>query len=286
MSIINCKELVSARKIRLAADVQSSGFTANTLAVIQVGDNQASNSYIKGKEKDRQEIGIAFQHIKLPVEIDTDSVISVINTLNITKQVAGIIVQLPLPPHLDTEKIINSVADEKDVDGFKPASQFTPCTPLGIMSILDDISYSVLGKTVCVIGQGKTVGKPLFELLTKAGATVISCNSKTPHDKLLKFIKECDVLVTAAGKAGMISKANFWHQGEKRYIFPDVIIDVGINRDENGKLCGDCAKDLWEENLLITPVPGGVGLYTRISLMENTYLASLAQQSDIDNEQI
>lgn len=283
MSTINCKELVSARKNSLASKVQASRLTANTLAVVQVGDDPASNSYIKGKQKDRGEIGIKFQHIKLPVEIDTDSIINVVETLNLTKEVAGIIVQLPLPSHIDTDKVVNSVTDEKDVDGFKCTSRFSPCTPLGIMSVLDDISYSVWGKTVCVIGQGKTVGKPLFELLTKAGATVISCNSKTPKEKLYHFIQSCDVLVAAAGKAGMISKANFWNQNEKRYVYPDVIIDVGINRTSDGKLRGDCNKELYDEDVLVTPVPGGIGLYTRISLMENTLTASLGTQTTSDN---
>ena len=281
--IINCKEFVAEHKRTLGQSIKLMEWGNKSLFVIQVGDNAASNSYIKGKKKDCEEVGLGFQHIKLPIEIDEESIINTIELLNIRPDAAGIIVQLPLPPHLDETRIVNAVACEKDVDGFRPDSPFTPCTPLGIMQILTDTGSNVWGKTVCVIGQGKTVGQPLIKELIKAGATVISCNSKTPRDKLFSYMQSSDVVITAAGRPNLISKANFWNKDKMKYIYPSIIIDAGINRDENGKLCGDCSKDLYEEDVHITPVPGGVGLYTRLSLINNTFHALLGAEISSHN---
>lgn len=270
-NVIDCKTFVQKRKDKLKQHIETQPCNLSKLNIVQVGNNPASNSYIKGKIKDCKEIGIGYEHHQMEEDIDETSLMAYIAYLN-DEYYAGTIVQLPLPPHLDRDKITNAVKDRADIDGFKCSSPYTPCTPKGIMSILEDVHYDVWGRTVCVIGQGKTVGKPLFELLAAAGATVISCNSKTPKEKLLKFIQSSDALITAAGKAGMISKASFWNQDEKRYVYPQLIIDVGINRGEDGKLCGDCNKELYDvewDDLYITPVPGGVGLYTRISLLEN-----------------
>lgn len=281
--IINCKEFVAEHKRTLANSIKLMEAGNKTLAVIQVGDNQASNSYIKGKQKDREEIGLGFQHIKLPVETCEEAVISIIYRLSIRDDVAGIIVQLPLPPHINEENVVNAVPLEKDVDGFRANSPFTPCTPLGIIRILEDTGNYVWGKTVCVIGQGKTVGQPLIKELIKNGATIISCNSKTPREKVLGYIQNSDIVITAAGRANLISKANFWNKDKMQYVYPDIIVDAGINRNSEGKLCGDCSKDLYEEDVQITPVPGGVGLYTRLSLMENAFMSILREEIDNHN---
>ena len=267
--MIDCKVNVERRLQHLADFVKKNHMTDRKLAVIQIGDNPASNSYIKGKKKDAELIGIEVMHLKYAEDVDTETVCNLIDLLNTTWTVEGIIVQMPIPEHLDKQRIINTIADEKDVDGFKTTSGFYPCTPLGIMSILEDINYNVKGKTVCVLGQG-TVGKPLIDILIDKRATVISCGSQTSVLERNCHMKNCDVLITAVGKKDLINVNDFWNMAEQRYSFPEVIIDVGINRDENGKLCGDVNKELYEYVDKITPVPGGVGLYTRVSLMENT----------------
>lgn len=267
--MINCKENAERRLKHLADFVKKYHMTDRKLAVIQIGNNPASNTYIKGKKKDAEYIGIEVLHFKYDESVDTETICGVIDVLNRNHQVAGIIVQLPLPEHLDSDMIIATIADEKDVDGFKVSSGFEPCTPKGVMSILKDINYNVTGKTVCILGQG-SVGKPLAGMLSDKRATVISCNSRTPKLERNCYLKNCDVLITAVGKRDLVTVNDFWNMAEQRYSFPDVIIDVGINRDENGKLCGDVNKELYEYVDNITPVPGGVGLYTRVSLMENT----------------
>lgn len=267
--MIDCKGNSERRLQHLADFVKKNHMTDRSLAVIQIGDNPASNSYIKGKKKDAEIIGINLAHFKYPEDVDTDTICGIIDVLNGNHTVAGIIVQLPIPEHLDAQRIINTIADEKDVDGFKASSNFVPCTPLGIMSILEDIKYDVRGKTVCVLGQGN-IGKPLINMLLDKRATVISCGSQTPKLERNCYLKNCDVLISAVGRPDLVNVNDFWNMAEQRYSFPEVIIDVGINRDAQGKLCGDMNKELYEYVDKITSVPGGVGLYTRVSLMENT----------------
>ena len=268
--MIDCKKYVTERLENLKKYVTEHSLSNKELAVIQIGDDAASNSYIKGKKADCAFVGIKMRHIKFPETVGLLGVISEIAILNEDEDVLGIIVQLPIPKHLDEELILNAIADAKDVDGFKATSPFEPCTPKGVLSILEDIDYDVEGKTVCVIGKGKTVGMPLVPMLMKKGATVISCNSKTNRIILDNLLQYSHIVISAVGRPNLIKLYDFIDRYSRYDFIPDVIIDVGISRDENGKLCGDVDKELSEWVDLMTPVPGGVGLYTRVSLLENT----------------
>lgn len=223
------------------------------LTVIQVGNNEASNRYVKHKQKDCEEVGIEF--IKIPCEenITTKNLIKIIDEI---KDTNGLIVQLPLPPHIDTEAVKLAINPAIDVDGFHPLSKFMPCTPKGIIDYLEKgCGYDFTGKNVVVIGRSDIVGKPLAAALTDRNATVTLCHSKTKN--LHTFIKTADLIVCAVGKTKFLNC----------YPIHVPVIDVGINFDENGKLVGDCYNT---EGRDVTPVPGGVGLLTRLALLENT----------------
>ena len=234
------------------------------LCVIQVGDNPASNSYIKGKKKDCEDVGIKFIHHHIVNEnISEDELIDIINLYNDDNTVDGIIVQLPLPSHLDERIICNCVDLFKDVDGFRDDAIFTPCTPKGIMRIISECGIDLAGKHCVMVGSGR-VGRPTGNLMMDKKATVTFCNSKTDGLGYLTYM--ADVIVVAAGRPHMI-KSN-WISNDT------LIIDVGINRDENGKLIGDVDRIFDDHpNITITPVPGGVGLMTRVSLLENVIKA-------------
>lgn len=257
--MIDCKLIAAEHKERLKKYMLDNHLSVG-LAVIQVGDNPASNSYIKGKKSDCAETNINFYHIKFDNvdTVTTEDVISEINCLNNDKEIQGIIVQLPLPRHLDQAAILDAIVDEKDVDGFKASSKFTPCTPKGMMMILDHLGIDVDGKVCCVIGRGE-VGKPMVDLLIQHNATVLWCNSHTPEHIINKAV-DVDVLITATGHKGLI-----------QYVpLGMTVIDVGISRGDDGKLYGDVDRKCYEDYLNITPVPGGVGLMTRVALLENT----------------
>ena len=243
-----------------------------TLAIIQVGNNPASDAYVRGKKKDCEELGIRCVHIEFTEDNTPKDVRNKIIELNNDDSINGIIVQLPLPKYWDEDSILRYIKPEKDVDGFLPDSPYTPCTPLGIMTLLEENGIEVQGKNTVVIGRSNIVGKPMASLLIRQNATVTLCHSYTPREKLKDFCRNADIIVCAVG-----------HQN---FFTPDflgavqVIIDVGINRDENGKLCGDmdpACHPLCDESYY-TPVPGGVGLLTRYSLMQNTYMAALNQK--------
>lgn len=221
-----------------------------SLAVIQVGDNEASNRYVRNKLKDCEEVGIEAKLFKYPEEI-TD--IELISELNIIEdKYTGVFIQLPLPPHL--QGIEELIDPEKDVDGFTEGSLFKPCTPSGIIKYLDYCDFPIEGADIVVIGKSKIVGRPLAEMLLDRGATVTVCHSRTKN--IWKFIDVADLVVCAVGKPQFL---NCWSIGVP-------VVDVGINFDENGKLVGDCFNTKDRE---VTPVPGGVGLLTRCALLEN-----------------
>lgn len=269
MSYLNCKDYVRLKKQEIADEI--SGLkNSPVLCVVQVGDNPASNAYVKGKKNDCSEVGIICKHIRLPnyefVKIDLDLVL---REKNLDEIVNGIIVQLPLPENISEAKVANSIYNYKDVDGFKKDSKFTPCTPKGIIDYLEYNDIQLSGKVCTVIGRSNIVGKPLVNLLINSGATVISCNSKTPDIK--KFTKESDMVFSAIGKPNFFDKSYF-SKGQ-------ILVDVGINRDENGKLCGDICESAKENMLLATPVPCGVGLLTRLALLENVVEAYKIQNS-------
>lgn len=250
--MIDCK--------RYADEILNSITGHGHLAVISVGNDPASMSYIKGKQRDCQRVGFGFTHYPFPPDVNVESIVYTINMLNNNPDITGIIVQLPLPSHLDAEAICNCVAREKDVDGFRPDSPYKPCTPEGIVYILKKELGCLTGKHAVIIGRGKLVGKPLSKMLLDEDMTVTVCHSKTPLWLLNSITKQANVIVSAVGKA---NKFVFYCPKHKT---PTVIIDCGVNRDENGKLCGDVMDTNTDR---ITPVPGGVGLLTRAMLMKH-----------------
>lgn len=232
------------------------------LYAIQVGENEASNSYIKGKKKDCEEVGIICKTVFFRESIEEDALIKFIKRLGDFGEYDGVIVQLPLPKHINKNHIIEAIPKDKDVDGFRKDSNFIPCTPAGIMKILE--SFNLEGKDCLIINRSDIVGKPLVNLLLDKNATVTIAHSKTKdiEDK----IRSADIVISAVGVPNFI---NLDLIGRDK-----IFIDVSINRDNNGKLCGDINKDVYKysyNNLYITPVPNGVGLLTRAMLLENTY---------------
>ena len=247
------------------------------LAVIQIGDDPASNTYIKAKEKTSNEIGIYFKHIKFSETTKEIEVINKILELNNDEYVHGILIQLPLPEGFNQDKLINYIARNKDVDGLtdinigklynnKPG--LVSCTPLGIMKLLEHENIDVAGKNVTIVGRSKLVGKPLMGLMLNKDATVTICHSKT--ENLSKYTKNADILIVAVGKKHFI-KENMVKEGA-------IVIDVGINKEDN-KLYGDVDYEKVKEKAkLITPVPGGVGPMTVAMLMSNVINAYNKQQ--------
>lgn len=244
------------------------------LAVILVGENPASKVYVNGKEKDCAECGIvSFPH-KLPEETTQEALLELIRELNTDPAVDGILCQLPLPKHLDEDAVINAIVPDKDVDCFHPFNVgrmsigepvFLPCTPAGVMEMLRAYDIPVRGKRCVVLGRSNIVGKPMAMLLTQADGTVTVCHSRT--EELAEITRQADILVSAIGKTRFVT-ADMVKEGA-------AVIDVAMNRDENGKLCGDVDFPAVEAKAsYITPVPGGVGPMTRALLMRNILTAA------------
>jgi methylenetetrahydrofolate dehydrogenase (NADP+)/methenyltetrahydrofolate cyclohydrolase len=239
------------------------------LVIITVGDDNASKVYVKGKMKDCEYCGIPVEHIK--IEDTWSAGVTLLETIeknNEDDEVVGIIVQLPLPKHLNNEAInyCEDIKPWKDVDGLTSGSWFEPCTPKGIVHLMKEELGNLTGKHVLIIGRSNLVGKPLAKMLTDEDCTVTLAHSKTRH--LLKHMSDVDVVVSAIGKAKEFDLGWCWDA--------EMVIDVGINRDENNKLCGDF--DGFDEDFgypKVTPVPNGVGLLTRAMLMKNVAEASL-----------
>jgi methylenetetrahydrofolate dehydrogenase (NADP+)/methenyltetrahydrofolate cyclohydrolase len=263
-----------SKKLRAEIATRSAILTAKGvrpgLAVIVVGDDPASQVYVRNKVKACEDVGFHSVLERYPAELDEAQLLARIATLNADPSIHGILVQLPLPKHIAADRVLEAIASEKDVDGFHVANAgalmvgaplFKPCTPYGCMKMLESIEYPLRGARAVVIGASNIVGKPMAMLLLQAGATVTICNSKTKD--LNAHTKEADILVVATGKPKMIT-GNMIKSGS-------VVIDVGINRLPDGKLCGDVDFDTakyvagW-----ITPVPGGVGPMTITMLLMNT----------------
>lgn len=248
------------------------------LAVILVGENPASKVYVAGKEKDCTECDIVSFPYKLSEETTQEDLLQLISELNNREEVDGILVQLPLPKHLDEREVINAIAPDKDVDCFHPVNvgkmsigepAFLPCTPAGCMEMLKEYEIDVRGKRCVVLGRSNIVGKPMAMLLTAADGTVTTCHSRTVD--LPAICAEADILVSAIGKTKFVT-ADMVKDGA-------VVIDVAMNRDENGKLCGDVDfAAVAPKCSYITPVPGGVGPMTRAMLMENILTAAKNHQ--------
>lgn len=244
------------------------------LAVIIVGNNSASRVYVNNKKKGCEEIGVNSFEYALPEEITQTELLSLIAELNGDERINGILCQLPLPEHIDEQAVINAIAPHKDVDAFHPVNvghimigdfTFLPCTPAGIMEMLKYYNISVSGKKCVIIGRSNIVGKPMAMLLLKENGTVEICHSRTQN--LKDETLSADILVAAVGIANFV-KGDMVKEGA-------VVIDVGINRDAEGKLCGDVDfTEVESKAAYITPVPGGVGPMTITMLLENTVRAA------------
>ena len=252
------KEYVKFRKEEIKNEVASMKEVPN-FVIVQLNEDQASIAYVKGKMKDAAELGINARLIKLPVETSEDELLKLIDELNHDKRVDGFIVQMPLPKQINEETIKLAVAPEKDVDGFHPLSKLNPCTPQGIMNYLKHEGVQFLGKNAVVIGRSNIVGKPMAKLLLKESCNVTVLHSKTSFEDMYRYLENADIVVVAVGRQHLVD--------DKFKFKPTaVLVDVGINRDDTG-LHGDILPD--RAVALQTPVPGGVGLLTRLALMEN-----------------
>ncbi len=270
--IIDGKEISANVKAQVKAEVEKlkeQGIEVG-LAVVIVGDNPASRVYVNNKKKACAEVGFTSYEYALPQETTQDELLDLVNKLNADDKVNGILVQLPLPKQINENSIINAIRPDKDVDAFHPANvghimigdfSFLPCTPAGVMEMLAQTGIETEGKECVVIGRSNIVGKPMAMLLLHKNATVTICHSRTKN--LAEVCRKADILVAAVGKA--------------KFVTPDmikegaVVIDVGMNRLDNGKLCGDVDYDAcFDKAGYITPVPGGVGPMTIAMLMKNT----------------
>lgn len=252
------------------------------LAVILVGDDPASKVYVRNKERACEECGIYSEKYALPAETTQEEVLALIDKLNKDPNISGILCQMPVPTHIDADAIIDAIDVTKDVDAFHPVNvgkimigdfDFLPCTPAGVMELLDEYGIDPKGKECVVIGRSNIVGKPQAMLLLHRHGTVTICHSRTAN--LKEVCARADILVAAVGKAKFVT-ADMVKEGA-------AVIDVGMNRDENGKLCGDvCFDEVNEKAGYLTPVPGGVGPMTITMLMKNTLKAAKLQHGIAD----
>ncbi len=275
-TIINGKEVAQKIRSNLKQEVAELKKNGKILkfAVIMVGDNSASKIYIKNKSKACEEVGIDCEEYILDPNIQMKELLDLINTLNNREDIHGILLQSPIPKHLDIDEAFRTIAPEKDVDGFNPVNVgklclgqecFIACTPSGVMKLLEEYNIDIEGKNAVVIGRSNIVGKPMLQCLLNKNATVTICHSKTKN--LLDITKNADIIVAAVGREKFL-KANMIKEGA-------VVIDVGINRLQDGSICGDVDFESVEEKAsYITPVPGGVGPMTVAMLMSNIVKAS------------
>ncbi|NRS46644.1 bifunctional methylenetetrahydrofolate dehydrogenase/methenyltetrahydrofolate cyclohydrolase FolD [Brevibacillus brevis] len=278
-TILQGKEVAQSIRAELAnevAELKKQGVVPG-LTVVIVGDDPASHSYVRGKAKGCEEVGISSEIIRKDADITEEELLVIIQQLNENPNVNGILVQLPLPAHISEHAVIEAIAPEKDVDGFHPISignmvlgndTMLPCTPHGIIELIKRTGTQMAGKHAVVIGRSNIVGKPVSLLLQQENATVTMCHSRTQN--LEEYTQKADILVVATGRAHMIGK---------EHVKPGaVVIDVGVNRIETGKLVGDVKFDeVKEVASFITPVPGGVGPMTITMLLKNTVAAAKKQ---------
>ena len=273
---INGKEIAAILRSEIAAEtaaLKEKGITPG-LAVILVGDDPASQTYVRNKQKACEEVGFYGEQINLPATTTQEELLAVVKELNARKDIHGILCQLPLPKGLDDSVVIAAIDPKKDVDAFHAENvghimigdqHFLPCTPAGVMELIHRSDIAVEGKHCVVIGRSNIVGKPMAMLLLQENGTVTICHSRTKN--LADICRQADILVAAVGRAKFVTAAMV-KEGA-------TVIDVGINRDENGKLCGDVDFDAVEPIAgAITPVPGGVGPMTIAMLMKNTLTAA------------
>lgn len=278
-TVIDGKGLAAKMRAEAAKDVAAlkrAGVNPG-LAVVLVGDDQASATYVRSKLRDCEECGIASFDYKLPADASQDEILQLVRNLNDDPKITGILVQMPLPSHLDAEEIIEAISPLKDVDGFHPTSLgrlvrglpgLRPCTPAGIMVMLDEYNIELAGKNAVIVGRSSIVGKPMAHMLLERDATISVAHSRTRD--LDEICRSADILVVACGIARLV-KGDWVRPGA-------TVIDVGMDRDEDGRLCGDVDyDDVFNVAGAITPVPGGVGPMTRAMLMSNVVTAARMQ---------
>ncbi len=281
--LIDGKHVSTVLKERIAENValfKEKYNKAPALAVIKVGNDPASAVYVRNKHKACAVVGITSYEYNLPEETSEEELLAKIDELNNNAEVNGILVQLPLPSHICEDRIINAISPEKDVDAFHPINtgkifsgkyDFLPCTPAGVMELLKFYNIDICGKECVVLGRSNIVGKPMAHLLLGANGTVTVCHSRTAN--LKEVTRRADILVVAIGRAKFVT-ADMVKPGA-------VVIDVGINRLDDGKLCGDVDFDEIEKTAsAITPVPGGVGPMTITVLLQNTMRAAIRQNEE------
>ena len=270
--LLDCKSIAKAIKTAIREDVSHLDIKPK-LAIIHVGSDNASEVYVRGKVRDCEECGIDCNVYRFTSDISECDLCTKIMELNYDDTVTGILVQLPLPDHIRESEVMETISPYKDVDGFNPINigdvitkgiGFEPCTPLGIIKVLEYYNIPIEGKTCVVVGRSNIVGKPIARMLLDRNGTVIQCHSKTTN--LAEMTRQADILISAVGKPNFITK-DMVKRGA-------VVIDVGINRNQDNKLCGDVDFDeVSEVAEYITPVPGGIGLMTRACLMFNVLKA-------------
>ncbi len=272
MILIDGKQLAKKVRMSLKERVEKEQIEPK-LAVIFCGNNEASKVYIRIKSKACEEVGIKFEEFHLDESVSEKELIDLIYKLNSEENINGILVQYPIPKQINLQNVANAIDKNKDVDGFNPYNIglldsncpiFTPCTPLGIMKMFEEYKIDLTGKKVVIIGRSNVVGKPMAECMLNANATVTICHSKTKN--LKEELLQADIIISSAGKRNIVT-ADMVKEGA-------IVIDVGTNRDENGKLCGDVDfENVKEKTSYITPNPGGVGPMTVAMLLNNVIKA-------------
>lgn len=266
-------KMVAAKVKREVAETLKANDLHASLAVVLVGDDLASHIYVEHKNKDCEECGVFCRTHWIDGNFKQDFVTNYVQSLAHNNDVDGILVQLPLPEHMDAAKVLAEIPPEKDVDCFTTANIgrlysgdafLKPCTPAGVMRLLDEYGIPLSGKHCVVLGRSNVVGKPMAQLLLDENATVTVCHSKT--ENLRDICRSADVLISAVGRPGLVTR-DMVKDGA-------VIVDVGMNRNADGKLCGDCTREAYEASRFYTPVPGGVGPMTRAMLMQNVMMAA------------
>lgn len=270
--IVSCKDYVEIKKKKLKEEIQHFN-RKPVLAVIQIDNDQASNSYIKGKQKDCDEIGIEMRHVNIYSNVAGQKEVECIIKDIANSDADGIIIQLPIPDKYDLNQLQNLIPPEKDVDGFRRDSCFKPCTTKGIVDWMEYNNFEFKGKDCCVLGRSKIVGLPLTNMLIEKGATVTCCNSTTPSTEY--YTRNADYVFSAIGIPHYFDYSDFFE-------YCELIVDIGINRIKDNKLCGDincCSFEKYLSGTYVTPVPSGVGLLTRTSLMQNVVDAYKIQKT-------
>jgi methylenetetrahydrofolate dehydrogenase (NADP+)/methenyltetrahydrofolate cyclohydrolase len=257
------KEYVAERKQQVRNEIENRRLNNEPvphLAIIQVGNAEASNRYVKNKIADCADCGITCELFRYEEDITETRLLEIVEELNNDPAITGFIVQFPLPKHISEAKVMKAIAAEKDLDGFNKYSKTTPATPLGIYKYLKDMNYDFSGKNAVVIGRSEIVGKPMAELLINESMNVTVLHSKTPEHAKKFYLANADLIVVATGHIGTLTKDYYLKKSA-------VVFDVGINFDNNGKMIGDCERDLPVD--FQSQVPGGCGLTTRLALLEN-----------------